>query len=79
MNKEIKEYVDKLLICQKVKVEHQRPVGELIPLEIPIWKWDSISMDFMMGLSLSTSKKKAIWVIVDQLTKSTHLLAIQDT
>jgi len=36
MEKEIANYVDKCLICQKVKAEHQRPVGELRPLDMPI-------------------------------------------
>ena len=49
MKKDVAEYVDKCLICEKVKAEHQRPVGELPPLEIPTWKWDSISMDFVVG------------------------------
>ena len=62
-----------------IKVEHQRLVGELRPLEIPTWKWDSISMDFIMGLPLTASKKNAIWVIVDRLTKSTHFVAIHDS
>jgi len=79
MKKEVAEYVDKYLTCQKVKAEYQRPVDELWPLGIPTWKWDSISMDFVMGLPLSTSKKNAIWVIVDWLTKSTHFLPIKDT
>jgi len=33
MKKDIVEYVDKCLTYQKVKVEHQRPVGELC-----LWK-----------------------------------------
>jgi len=77
MKKEIGEYVDKCLICQKVKAEHQRPVGELRPLDISIWKWDSILMNFVMGLPLSTNTKNAIWVVVDQRTKSTHFLPIR--
>jgi len=32
--REIAEYVDKCLTCQKVKAEHQRPVEELRPLKI---------------------------------------------
>ena len=79
MKKEVAEYVGKCLTYQKVKAEHQCPVGELRPLEIPTWKWDSISMDFIMGLRLSASKKNAIWVIIDQLTKSAHFLPIKDT
>ena len=34
MKKEVAEYVAKCLTCQKVKAEHQRPGGELQPLEI---------------------------------------------
>jgi len=79
MKKEIADYVDKCLICQKINAEHQRPIGELRPLEIPTWKWCSISMDFIMGLPLSASKKNAIWVIVVRLTKSVHFLSIRDT
>ena len=52
MKKEIIKYTDKCLICQQVKAEHQCPVGVLRPLDIPTWKWDSNSMDFVMGLSL---------------------------
>ena len=79
MKQEVAEYVDKCLTCQKVKAEHQCPVGELRPLEIPTWKWDLILMDFVMGLPLSASKKNAIWVIVDRLTKSAYFLLIKDT
>jgi len=54
-------------------------VGELRPLETSTWKWDSISMNFVMGLPLSASNKNAIWVIVDRFTKSAHVLPIKDT
>jgi len=79
MKKEVTEHVAKCLIFQKVKAEHQHPVAELQSLEIPTWKWASISMDFIIGLPLSNSKKNAIWVTVDQLKKSTHFLPIWDT
>ena len=36
-------------------------------------------MDFIIGLPISASKKNAIWVIVDRLTKSTHFRSIHDT
>ena len=45
MKKEIAKYVGKCLTYQIVKAEHQYPIGELIPLEISTWKWDSILMD----------------------------------
>jgi len=79
MKKDVAEYVNNCLTCPKVKAEHQRHVGELQPLEIPTWKWDSISMDLVLNLPLFASKENAIWVIVDQLTKSAHFLPIKDT
>ncbi|KAL5574029.1 hypothetical protein UlMin_023626 [Ulmus minor] len=62
MKKEVAEYVAKCLICQKVKAEHQRPGGELQPLDIPEWKWDQITMDFVVGLPRTTKGHDAIWL-----------------
>jgi len=76
MKKEIAQYVTSCLICQKAKVEHQRPAGMLQPLDIPEWKWDSIAMDFVVGLPRTIQKFDSIWIIVDRLTKSAHFLLI---
>ena len=73
------EYVAKCLTCQKVKAEHQRPGGELQPLEIPEWKWDQIAMDFVTGLPKTTRSHDAIWVVIDRLTKSAHFIPIRTT
>ncbi|GJV53917.1 putative nucleotidyltransferase, ribonuclease H [Tanacetum coccineum] len=51
--------------------------GLLQPLEIPVWKWDEISMDFVTGLPRTQRKHDAIWVVVDRLTKSAHFLPIR--
>ena len=50
MKKEIAEYVSKRLQCQQVKAEHQKPGGLLQPLLIPEWKWEHVTMDFVVGL-----------------------------
>nr|GEY35454.1 putative reverse transcriptase domain-containing protein [Tanacetum cinerariifolium] len=47
------------------------------PLDIPVWKWDEISMDFVTGLPRTQKKNDAIWVVVDRLTKSAHFLPIR--
>ena len=38
IKKDIAEYVARCDICQRIKVEHQRPAGLLQPLPIPVWK-----------------------------------------
>ncbi|GKC16762.1 reverse transcriptase domain-containing protein, partial [Tanacetum coccineum] len=70
MKANIATYVSKCLTCAKVKAEHQRPSGLLVQPEIPKWKWDNITMDFVMKLPKSSQGYDTIWVIVDRLTKS---------
>ncbi|GJX96866.1 putative reverse transcriptase domain-containing protein [Tanacetum coccineum] len=78
MKRDIAIYVSKCLTCSKVKALHQRPSGLLQQPEIPEWKWDKISMDFITKLPKTKSGHDTIWVIVDKLTKSAHFLAIQE-
>jgi len=77
MKKDIADYVTRCLTCQQVKVEHQVPSGLLQPINIPKWKWDRITMDFVSGLPLTQKKHDAVWVIVDRLTKSAHFLPVR--
>nr|GEX76555.1 putative reverse transcriptase domain-containing protein [Tanacetum cinerariifolium] len=74
MKKDVALYVSKCLTCLKVKDKHQRPFCLLQQPEIPEWKWDRISMDFVMKLPRSSGGHDSIWVIVDRLTKSAHFL-----
>ncbi|WP_251363027.1 integrase zinc binding domain-containing protein, partial [Escherichia coli] len=50
MKEDVAKWVSKCLTCQQVKAEHQRPGGLLQPLEVPEWKWEDITMDFIIGL-----------------------------
>jgi hypothetical protein len=82
MKREIAEYVSKCGICQQVKVEHQRPTGPLQPLQplqIPEWKWEMITIDFVSGFPKWRKGNDAIWVLVDRLTKSALFLPIKMT
>jgi hypothetical protein len=60
----------------KVKTDYMKPGGLLQPLSILGWKWLDISVNFIVGLALTTCKFDSIWVIVVQLTKSTHFIPI---
>ncbi|GKF44291.1 reverse transcriptase domain-containing protein, partial [Tanacetum coccineum] len=76
MKADIATYVSKCLTCARVKAKHQRPSGLLVQPEIPEWKWDNITMDFITKLPKSPQGFDTIWVIVDRLTKSAHFLPI---
>nr|GEY51794.1 putative reverse transcriptase domain-containing protein [Tanacetum cinerariifolium] len=78
MKADIATYVRKCLTCAKVKAEHQRPSGLLPQPEIPIWKWERITMDFITKLPRTQTGYDSIWVIVDRLTKSTHFIPVNE-
>ncbi|GKB98164.1 reverse transcriptase domain-containing protein, partial [Tanacetum coccineum] len=78
MKRDIAEYVSRCLTCSKIKAEHQKPSGFLQQPEIPEWKWEKLTMDFITKLPKSSSGYDTIWVIVDRLTKSAHFLPIRE-
>jgi len=75
----VAQFVYSCLICQKSKVEHQKLAGLMVSLDVPEWKWDSISMDFVTSLPNTPRGNDAIWVVIDRLTKSVHFLPINIT
>ncbi|GJW14874.1 putative reverse transcriptase domain-containing protein [Tanacetum coccineum] len=64
MKVDIATYVSKCLTCLKVKAEHQKPSGLLVQPEIPQWKWDNITMDFITNLPRTSSGYDTIWIYV---------------
>ena len=55
MKGNVAKFVEKCLVCQKIKAKHQRPTGKLQPIKIPKWKWEQIFMDFVVGLPKTTN------------------------
>ncbi|KAJ9540615.1 hypothetical protein OSB04_027121 [Centaurea solstitialis] len=79
MKLDVASYVEKCVTCLQVKAEHQKPYGNLQPLEIPEWKWEHVTMDFVTKLPRTLRGHDTIWVIVDRLTKSAHFLEMRET
>nr|GEX27748.1 reverse transcriptase domain-containing protein [Tanacetum cinerariifolium] len=69
---------NKYLTCAKVKAEYQKPSGLLVQLVIPMWKWESITMDFVTKLPKTSAGQDTIWVIIDRLTKFVHFIPIKE-
>ena len=78
MKADIAGHVARCYICNRIKAEHQRPLGLLKPLDVLMWKWESISMDFIVGLPRTSKGHDSIWVIVDRLTKVAHFIAMRN-
>ncbi|GJV71215.1 putative reverse transcriptase domain-containing protein [Tanacetum coccineum] len=54
----------KMMEKQAVKAKHQRPLGLLQQPEIPEWKWDNITIDFIMKLP---SMEKLARLYIDEI------------
>jgi hypothetical protein len=54
LKKDIVDYLVECLEYQQVKAEHRHPEGLFQPLPIPEWKWETNSMDFIIGLTKSS-------------------------
>jgi hypothetical protein len=77
MQIEIARYVARCDICKRVKAIYMKTAGPLQSLPIPVWKWEDISMDFIVGLPRTTKGYDSIWVIIDRLTKIAHFLPVK--
>jgi hypothetical protein len=79
MKKEIAAYVAICDTCCRVKAVHLKLAGLLQPLSILVWKWEEVSMDFVVRLLPTHKNFDSIWVIVDRLTNFAHfILVIKD-
>jgi hypothetical protein len=77
MKIEIARYVARCETCKRVKAIHMKAAGPLQSLPIPTWKWEDISMDFIVGLPRTAKGFDSIWVIIDRLTKIAHFLRVK--
>ena len=61
----IATYVGKFLTCAKVKVEYQKPSSWLQQLDIPEWKWEQITMDFITKVP----KRRVDWTYIKKIVQ----------
>ena len=70
----IKEYVERCFKCQITKAEQVKDPWSLQPLGVPNLKFESISIDFIVGLPRIQSNFDGIMVVVERLTKIARLI-----
>jgi hypothetical protein len=75
----IAKYVSECDTCSRIKASHLKTAGTLQPLPIPSWKWDDISMYFLVELPPTSRNHDSIWVVVDRLTKTAHFIIVNST
>lgn len=75
----VKKFVQCCDSCQRVKAPRQRKLGKLHPLEVPHRRWQSVSLDLITDLPVTTRGYDTIVVFVDRLTKMVHVEAATKT
>lgn len=79
LNKDVARFVARCLDYKRVKAYCKHPGGLLQSISIPEWKWEVISMDFIIGLLRKVRQHDSIMVVVDRLTKVAHFIPIKST
>ncbi|MBW0543496.1 hypothetical protein O181_083211 [Austropuccinia psidii MF-1] len=78
MNQIFKDYVSSCQQCSRNKNINHNKFGLLKPLQIPSGPWNSLSMDFITQLPLS-SNFDSILVVVDRFSKMSILIPAYST
>ena len=73
MTQEVRQFVLDCPVCQVEKGSHLKPAGKLMPLEVPVRKWDHVVIDFVVGLPVQDSCD-TICTVVDKATKMCHFI-----
>ena len=73
MTQEVRQFVLDCPVCQVEKGSHLKPAGKLMPLEIPMRKWEHVAIDFVVGLPMQ-GNCDTICTVVDKATKMCHFI-----
>lgn len=75
LREDVAAYVKDCVVCQLSKDDQRPPAGLLQPIPIPAHRWECVTMDFVGPLPKTPTGHDGVLVVVDKLTKMTHLIA----
>ena len=78
MRHDVEHHVRTCDSCQRNKAATGKTQGELLPLPYPDLPWQSIGMDFVVGLPKTKAGHAAICVMIDRCTKMVRLAACEN-
>ena len=78
MTQEVRQFVLDCPVCQVEKGSHLKPAGKLLPLEVPVRKWDHVVLDFVVGLPVHEGMN-TICTVVDKASKMCHFLPCSES
>ena len=78
LKKDIAKFVGECPNFKQVKAKNQKS-GGLLQDQVPTWKWDDTSMEFLVGFTRTQNQNDSIWVVVDRLTKYAQFISVKST
>ena len=77
MFSDVKNFCEGCHICQMSNVSTNKPNGTLNPLSIPKRRWETVTMDFIVGLPTSAAGYDSVLTVTDKLSKRIHLIPLK--
>ena len=78
MSRYISQYVKTCNLCLRTKAQCRPPIRELALLPVPEFRWDTISIDFIIELPESDGYD-VVMNVVDSMSKMSHFILTHTT